>query len=401
MTVEPVVEVSRPPFRGGGAVMACGLAAGAAGAGALALGAAGDARQALFSYLAAYAFGWSIAVGALVLILIGHVTRATWFVALRRIAEAIAGTLPLFALLFVPIGLGLERLYPWAGATAGLDARSLALIAHRRPWLNAPFFAGRAALYFAIWIAVATALGRASRRQDGTRDPAIPARSRRFAAVAIPPVGFALVFAAFDWILSLDTKFDSSIFGVYVFAGGFLGALATLVLAAFAARRAGLLPGITSGHDSALGRLMLTFVVFWAYIAFSQLVIVWLADLPEEVGWYATRLAGGWGAVGLVLLVGHFAGPLLLLLPYGLKRRAGALAAVAAWLVAMHYVDVSWVILPTRDAAGPRPSWLDLAALAAVVGPAVAFATWRLRGAPLVPSGDPALAESLRYRSAA
>jgi hypothetical protein len=395
---ERYAEERPEPFRRGGGAIAAALLVGAGGLALCALGFASDPRQALFSWLAAWVYGLTIALGALIFVMIGHVTAAGWFVALRRLTETIAASLPLFALLFLPLALGLEKLYPWVAPAPSLDARSLELIAHRRPYLNVPFFLGRAALYFAIWGGVAALLRRWSLRQDEAPAPALTARSRALAAGAMPPVGLALAFASFDWIMSLTTKFESSIFGVYTFAGAILAALALVVIASFLARRAGLLPaGVSASHDYALGRLLLTFVVFWAYIAFSQLVIVWLADLPEELGWYRARFAGSWAPVGVFLLVGHFAMPFLLLLSYRLKRRAAALAAVAAWLLFAHYVDVYWLVLPALHEAGARPHWLDLAALAGVIGPATAFTLFRLRGHALVPKNDPALAASLRY----
>lgn len=398
--MRPGLEEAPVPFQGGGAVIAVAL--GLAGLALSAFGLTVDARQAFFSYLTACLFGLSLALGALIFVMIGHVTQAGWFVVLRRLTETIAASLPLMALLFVPLIFGLEKIYPWvASSPSSLDARSLELIAHRRPYLNVPFFLGRAGLYFAVWIGVGALLRRWSLQEDEAPDPALSARSRTLAAGAMPPVGLALAFASFDWIMSLTTKFASSIFGVYFFAGAFVAALALVAIVSTLSRRAGLLPpGVSASHDYALGRLLLTFVIFWAYIAFSQLVVIWLADLPEELGWVQTRLAGSWGSVGIFLLLGHLVLPLLLLLSYGLKRRAAALSAVATWLLFAHYVDVYWLVSPVLHETGARPHWLDLTTLLSVLGLGTAFTVWRLRGHALVPRNDPGLAASLRYQSA-
>ncbi|HEX2637940.1 MAG TPA: hypothetical protein VHL81_12465 [Gemmatimonadales bacterium] len=334
-----------------------------------ALGLLLDARQALLSYLAAYATGLSIVLGALILVMTCNITGARWFDAFRRPAEAIAASSPLFAVLFLPLAFGLSRVYPWAPAAAG----------DRRVWLNEPSFLIRAAIYFAVWIAAGLLLRRWSLRPGAGARGRVDSRSRALSAGGLPAVAFTFSFAAFDWLMSLSPAWFSTIYGVYVFAGGFLAALAVLAL---------LEPGRAPRADNyqKLGNLLLTFTVFWAYIAFSQFLIIWIADVPQEVAWYAPRVRGSWGALALVVLAGQFALPFFVLLLRRVKRSPGTLAKVGAWLLVMHYLDVYWLVLPQLDPGGVRPHWLDLAALCAIGGCTMAYAAWLLGRAALVPA---------------
>ena len=336
-----------------------------------ALGLLLDARQALLSYLAAYATGLSIVLGALILVMTCNITGARWFDAFRRPAEAIAASSPLFAVLFLPLAFGLSRVYPWAPAAAG----------DRRVWLNEPFFLIRAAIYFAVWTAAGLLLRRWSLRPGADARGRVDARSRALSAGGLPAVAFTFSFAAFDWLMSLSPAWFSTIYGVYVFAGGFLAALAVLAL---------LVPGRAPRADNyqKLGNLLLTFTVFWAYIAFSQFLIIWIADVPQEVAWYVPRVRGSWGALALVVLVGQFGLPFLVLLLRRVKRSPGTLAKVGAWLLVMHYLDVYWLVLPQLDPGGVRPHWLDLAALCAIGGCTMAYAAWLLGRAALVSASD-------------
>lgn len=331
----------------------------AAGLVLLVVGLLVDAPQALLSYLAAYAAAWSIAVGALILVMTCNITGARWFAPFRPLAEVVAGSTPVFVVLFLPIAIGLPTLYPWAAAGAG----------DRSVWLDPAFFLVRAVVYFAIWIAVGLLLRRWSPAHSGEPDARPDGRTRALSAGALPAVAFAFSFAAFDWLMSLAPHWFSTIYGVYVFAGGFLGALAFLAVAR---------PRTALDDCQKLGNLLLTFVVFWAYIAFSQFFIIWIADVPQEVAWYLPRLAGSWGLLALLVLAGQFALPFLLLLLRSVKRSPKALAAVGAWLLVMHYLDLYWLVLPQLHAGGIHLHWLDLAGIALVGGAALAYVEWRL-----------------------
>ncbi|AUX44137.1 hypothetical protein SOCE26_055990 [Sorangium cellulosum] len=389
-----------PTFRGGRAIVAWSLGLALLGGLLLVAGAFVDPTRLFYAYLAAYAYAVSTAVGALIFLMICHAMGATWPVAVRRLLEAILGALPALAALFVPLLFGLGSLYgEWLRPESIEDEHVRAIVLHKTPYLNLPFFLIRTAIYFVVWLVLAALLRHGSLRGDARPELARGGRLRTISVAGLPLVALALSFAAFDWLMSLQPTWVSTMFPVYVFAGGFVAAIALLTVLAFASDRAGLLPGLSTSHYYALGRLLLAFTIFWAYAAFFQFMLMWIADRPEEAEFYLHRAHGPWGAVSLALVLARFVIPFLILLNYGIKRRPAWLSAVAAWILAAHYIDVHWLVVP--DAPGERAPyhWLDLAALLAVVGPCVALAALRLRGKPLVPVNDPALPAAFRYES--
>jgi hypothetical protein len=337
----------------------------------------------------------------LVFVMACNAMGATWPVAVRRLAEATLATLPLLALLFLPIALfGLDSLYPWTQPERVTHPEARHLLEHKLGYFRLPFFFGRAVVYFGVWTFAGFVLRRWSLRGDETRhDPRAARAQRVWSAVLLPAVGLTLTFAAFDWLMSLSPDWFSTMYGVYFFAGGFLGALALLTVLVAAARRAGYLARVGRAHGYALGRLLFAFVVFWAYIAYFQYFLVWIADRPVEARWFLERVHGPHRPASVFLAVGHFVLPFFYLLPYGTKQRASLLVPAAVWLLAAHYVDVHWLVAPARH-DGLALHWLDAAALVAVSGWAVAFAVWRQRGHLLAPVHDPAYERALEYESA-
>jgi hypothetical protein len=306
--------------------------------------------------------------------------------------------LPVFVLLFVPIALGMRHLYPWFDVHA-LSGEMLHAAEHKTPYLNPGFFVVRAAIYFAVWIAVAFLLRAWSVRQDAAGGVALTLRQRRLGAGSLPFLALTMTFAAFDWMMSLDPRFFSTIFGVYWFAGSFMAAFAVVILAATATRADPTAFGhhMNLEHFHSLGKFLLAFTAFWAYVAFSQFMLIWIANIPEEVPWYILRIDGGWRWVGAFLALFHFVVPFFLLLSRDLKRNPRTLSWVAAWLLFVHWVDLYWLVMPHLHASGPRPSLLDLTAFVGVGGVAIAFAVLRMRGVAAVPVRDPHLEDSLRY----
>jgi hypothetical protein len=367
----------------------------AAGVGAVGLllcllGAWIDPRQAAFAYLAAFACWLSLALGALIMVMIAHCTGASWFVMMRRVTESIASTLPLFALLFIPILFALRELYPWARPLAALSDEMREAVVAKAGYFSISFFVVRAVIYFAIWIGVSYFLHAWSVERDRTPDPELVRRQRVLAAVGLPPVAFALTFASFDWVMSLAPQWISTMFGVYFFAGGIVAALGLVAVLDLALERSGVLAGeITPSHYHALGKLLLTFVIFWGYVAYSQYFIIWIADVPAEAGWYAPRVRGTWGLVAAALALGFFAIPFLALLSWRLKRRGVSLAAVGGWLVVFHCVDAYWLVLPALHPRGVSIHWLDFAAFAGSGGAALAFGSWRFLAHAPTPLDDP------------
>jgi hypothetical protein len=293
--------------------------------------------------------------------------------------------------------LGLHDLYEWSHADAVAND---ALLRWKAPYLNVPFFLIRAALYFGIWSFIALLYYRGSRGQDVTGDPGVSARLRRLAGPAIIVLALTQTFASIDWIMSLTPHWYSTIFGVYFFAGSFVGFIALLSVVAVAMRRAGLLDTVISAeHLHDIGKLLFAFTAFWAYIAFSQFFLMWYANLPEETIWYKARMEGSWMTVSLFLMAGHFVAPFFYLMGRTVKRKDATLAVGGAWLLAMHFVDLYWQVMPTLHPEGLRPSALDVAALVAVGGCFVAAASWLMRRQALVPLRDPRLAESLAFEN--
>jgi hypothetical protein len=301
------------------------------------------------------------------------------------------------ALFFVPVLFGLHDLYEWTHHDA---VERDAVLRWKSPFLNLPFFLTRAAIYFGCWSLIAVVYYRVSRSQDTTGNPALSARLRRFAGPSLIVLAITTTFASFDWIMSLTPHWFSTMFGVYFFAGSFVGFIALLSVMAAAMRRAGLLDTIISPeHLHDVGKLLFGFTVFWTYIAFSQFFLIWYANLPEETGWFRARIEGSWLQVSVFLALGHFVAPFFYLMGRPVKRNSATLAAGGAWLLAMHFVDLYWQVMPTLHPEGFRPAALDVAAFVAIGGCFVAAASWLIRRQALVPIRDPRLGESLAFEN--
>jgi hypothetical protein len=354
-------------------------------------------KQFFFSWLVSFLFFLSLALGALFFVLIQYASQGGWGIVLRRIGETIFAMLPVMAALFIPVILGLRDLYSWTVPGA---AEHDALLRWKAPYLNVPFFLIRAALYFGIWSFIALLYYRGSRGQDVTGDPKVSARLRRLAGPAIIVLALTQTFASIDWIMSLTPHWYSTMFGVYFFAGSFVGFIALLSVVSAAMRGAGLLDTVISAeHLQDIGKFLFAFTAFWAYIAFSQFFLMWYANLPEETIWFKPRIEGSWLPVSLLLMAGHFVAPFFYLMGRRVKRNGATLAVGGAWVLAMHFLDLYWQVMPTLHPEGLRPSALDVAALVAIGGCFVAAASWLMRRQALVPIRDPRLAESLAFEN--
>jgi hypothetical protein len=361
-----------------------------------------DAPRACFSYLDAWTFGATVCIGALLLLMAGHAAKAGWMVIIRRITEAIVDALPLFFVLFVPLCFALPQVYPWAAPASALDPALAQAIARKRIYLNAPFFVARTVLYFAVFVTVGRLLCAWSRANDDAPSMRLVRRMRGLSGGALPLVGLTLTWASFDWTMSLEPDWHSTIYGLYVFAGCFVAALSLVAVMLNGSRARRFSRGhvtVTPDHAQALGRLLFAMIVFWAYMAFSQLLIYWIADIPEEVRYYGLRTTGTWSAVTYGLVFGHFVVPFFLLLNRRWKRHPSYLASIGAWMLLMHFMDVYWLILPVHDRAGVRPHWLDLAAILFVGGASSAWILRRYMTAPPLPLHAPDLAEGLTYEA--
>lgn len=346
----------------------------------------------LQSYLVAWLLWLGIAVGCLAILALHHLSRGAWGLMVRRVLEAASGTLPLLGLLFVPVLLALPELYSWARPEAASDP----ILAGKAPYLNQPFFIARAIFYFAVWSGLAAMLRSRSLEQDRTGDAALFRRMQRLAGPALGIYALTATFAAVDWIMSLDPHWFSSLFGVYFIGGHGVSAFVFIVLSAlYLSRRPPLDQALRPKHFQDYGKLLLAFVMLWAYFAISQLLIIWSGNLAEEVTWYVERTHGAWKYLSIALALFHFVLPFLLLLSRDLKRSARRLALVALLLLVMRWFDLFWQTAPVFQHHGLNFHWLDLATLLAVGGFWLAFFVTLLRRRSLLPVNDPFLDEAL------
>lgn len=380
---------------------AVGKSAGVAliGWASIAAGFALDARRAFHAYLTAYVWALTLALGALIFLVIVNAMNATWPVAVRRLAEQVAGTLPLFAVLFAPIFVGLASLYPWMTPEQFSDPHIHRLVMHRRAYYNVPFFIVRWVIAFALWIALAAMFRRWSLRQEVGEGMGWRTRMTKVAVAGMVPMALTLSTASFDWLMSLTPTWYSSLFGIYFFAGSFLGGLALITVVAWQTQRRGQLSELRPSHYYALGRLLLAFTAFWAYNAYFQFMLIWIANRPLEGEWYVRRESSWWLVVSICLAIGQFAVPFVLLLSYRLKRSAALLGSLAIWVIAFHYVDMYWMVMPAYATRGFRPSWIDVSALLAVGGTAWTVMSVLLRGNAASSIGDPLLEQAMKYHA--
>ena len=348
------------------------------------LGAIWNRPQFFHSWLVAWIFFTGISCGALVIVMMQSLTGGAWGVAVQRLAESAMLTLPLMALLFVPVLIGIHEVFPWSRADA-LAAHPK--WQHKLGYLNLPFFALRGFFYFAVLSALAFFIRRWSVQQDKVVDGQSPGRRiRMLSAGGLVVYVLCMNFASTDWVMSLEPDWYSTIFVVIFMAGQFLTALAlmTALLALFAGYEqfGGL---IVTKHFHDLGNLLLTFVIFWIYVSFSQFLIIWSGNLPKEISWYLHRSTGGWKEVALFLMAFQFILPMGLLLFRGMKRQRGRLGAIAALIVVVNIVNVYWLIAPAFHPEGVRIHWLDSATLIAVGGFWTAMFLWFLNRQPLLP----------------
>ncbi|HEX6211104.1 MAG TPA: hypothetical protein VF136_10025 [Methylomirabilota bacterium] len=369
------------------------LFAGVAGLALCGLGYAADHHQFARSYLMAFVFWSGVALGCLALLMISHLSGGAWGVVSRRVFEAASRTLPLLAILFVPVALGLQDLYLWAQPEA---VAADPILQHKAPYLNDGFFLARTLLYFVIWSAMAWFLSAWSRRQDEGSDTGL--RMQRLSGGGLLVYAITVFFMSVDWIMSLDPHWFSTVYGMLFMVGQGLSALAfTIAVVVLLARTEPFRRVVGAAHLHDLGKLMFAFVMLWAYLTFSQFLIVWSANLPEEIPWYLARMEGGWGWVGLLLIFGHFFLPFFILLNRDVKRDRRLILTVAVFILAVRFVDLFWLIGPPHGAHGVAVHWLDVVAPLGLGGLFVAVFLWQLASRPLLPVGDPYLQEALEH----
>ncbi len=352
----------------------------------------------LETYLVTFAFFLSISLGGLFFVLLEHCTRAGWSVVARRVAEAVAANVWVMAILVIPVVLGMDHLYHWTDAAAVAHDP---LLEAKVGFLNPTFFMIRLAIYFLIWGALATFLHRTSVAQDASGDPALTLRMERVSAPGMVLFALSLNFAAFDLLMSLDPHWFSTIFGVYYFAASVVAFFAVMPKIIYGLQMRGILKNaITVEHYHDFGKLLFAFVVFWAYIAFSQYMLIWYANVPEETEWFLKRQTGEWTTVSLLLIFGHFVLPFLLLVSRFIKRRPLLLAITGGFVAAMCWVDMYWLVIPEFSPGIARFGLLDILCFLGMNGVWSAAVVWRLSRHSAIAEKDPRLEESLVFESA-
>ena len=371
------------------------FAAGAAGLIASLIGALVSPTQFFRSYLFAFLFWNGIALGCLSLLMIQHLTGGRWGLAIRRLLEAGTRTVPVLVLMFLPVVFGLERIYPWAGSEQ-TDAAMRHAIEAKHAYLNVPFFLGRAAFYFAVWFLLAYFLSRVSLESDLGMDLRRARKLRSLSGGGLLLMGLTITFMSVDWAMSLDPRWFSTIYGMLFMIGTALSALALCIVVITRIGGSGPLSVVANAdtlHD--LGKLMLAFIMVWAYFSYSQFLIIWSGNLPEEIPWYLRRYHGVWQAVGLFLVLFHFVVPFLILLSRGVKRRAKTVGMVALWILVVRAVDVFWLVRPEFPQTGFALHWLDLALPIGLGGVWLGVFAQQLKTRPLLPVGEPEVRQIL------
>ena len=390
--MNPTQQLDWPDWR---RLQGTALAVGVVGLALCAGGAVFDPDQFFHSYLTAFTSWTGIALGSLAMWMIHNLTGGHWGYVLRRFLEAATRTLPLLLLAFLPLAFTLPRIYSWVGPGEFPDSHEH----NPRPeYLNASFFLVRSGIYFTCWLVLEFFLNRWSAEQDRSADPRPALRMEALSGPGLVVYGLTVTFAAVDWIMSLDPHWSSTIFGAIVATGQFLPAFGlAIALASWFAVRSPLAEVTNADIWNDLGGLLLAFVMFWAYMMFSQLLLVWSGNLPEEISWYLIRSEGGWQWVGAVLAVFYFALPFVLLLSRDIKREPRRLRIVALAVVGMSFVHQFWMIAPVYSRRQFQLHWLDAAALAGVGGFWFAYFFWQLQARPLIPVHFPALEEAVSH----
>jgi hypothetical protein len=345
------------------------------------------------SYLFAYLFWIGIALGSMAIVMTQYLTGGAWGVVTRRTLESAMRTLPLLIVLFVPIVLGIPRLYHWSHPNL---VKADEVMLHRSSYMNEDGFVLRAVAYFVIWLIFAYFLNKWSREEDD-----FGGRRKLLARISAPGLilyVFTVTFSSVDWAESLADHWFSTMWGFLFVAGQGLAALCFAILViSLLSRRKPMSEALLPSHFLDLGKLTLMFLMLWAYFQFSQLLIVWSGNLSNEIPWYMPRFATTWHGVGSALIWVQFLVPFLLLLSRPLKRNRWTLCVIVIWLLLMRFVDMFWIVMPQFHLAGFHVSWLNFSVPLALGGIWVATFLWQLQKRPLLPLQDPSLEEALHH----
>lgn len=349
--------------------------------------------QFFFSYLTSFTYFTSFALASMILVMIHHITKSSWGTVIRRIPETMSSNLWIWAIMFIPILLGMTTLYKWTSADYVMGDP---IMEGKVPYLNEPFFVIRQLLYFSVWGYFGYKLHKVSTEMDRTKDWGLTALLRKISAPGILIFALTVAFASFDWLMSLDAHWFSTMFGVYFFAMSFQAIFPVLILVTFWLHKNGLLKNtITKSHIYDMGAWFFGFTVFYAYIAFSQFLLIYYANIPEETLWYYHRLEGSWAFVTYSLVVCRFAIPFIVLLNRDKKHSKKLLIGTSILIIVMHLIELHWIVMPVLHYSGVSLSWLDFTTLIGLGGIFLGLFFKTLRNHKIVPVNDPTLAESL------
>jgi hypothetical protein len=356
-----------------------------------------DQERAIFNYLVTYMMIVSIGLGSLFLIGLEYIAGADWSTPIRRIPEFFAMLLPVLLVLVIPLLVFNHDLFHWAHKEAVADDK---ILQGKAPYLNVTFFIVRTFVFIGLWSLFYWMMIRNSRKQDETKDQTLTKKNIRLGAIFIPVFALSITFTAIDFMMSLEPHWFSTIYGVYYFAGTVVAALAAITIAVLKLKEKGYFsPWMTDDHLFSLGALMFAFINFWAYIAFSQFMLIWYADLPEETFWYLIRWEGGWVFISILLIIAHFFVPYFALLTQPSKMNPKRLKFIAIWLLFAHLLDIFWLVMPNMGSMknGYVFSWIDLVFPIAGTGLVILVFAFAAKKANLIPIGDPKLKRGIDF----
>jgi hypothetical protein len=356
-----------------------------------------DHSRALFNYLVAFTFMISIGVGALFLIALEYAAGADWSVPIRRVVEFFAAVVPLLAILVIPLLLNMHDLFHWSHQEA---VAKDSVLESKAPYLNVPFFIIRVFVLIGIWTLFYFFFTKNSKKQDATKNQKLTTINIRLSAIFIPVFGITISIAAIDWLMSVEPHWFSTIFGVYFFAGSVVAALAAVTLATVLLKERGYLhPSMTNDHLFSLGALLFAFVNFWGYIAFSQFMLIWYADLPEETFWFIQKWQGSWAIFSIGLIIIQFLVPYIALVSQPSKMNPKTLKFISVWLLFAHLFDLFWLVMPEMEqmSSGYYFSWIDLTFPIGIFGILLLVFSMKVKKENLIPIGDPKLQKGLDF----
>jgi hypothetical protein len=354
-----------------------------------------NAQRAFFDYLWMYMFLVSIGVGSLALVAMEYLVGATWSTPFRRVSEFLAAIIPVLVLLVIPLIFGMHDLFHWTHAEV---LASDPILQSKAPYLNTQFFIIRVAVIFVIWLFFFFLFIRNSQRQDLTGDPLLTKQSIKMSAIFAIMFILTISFTAIDWMMSLEYHWYSTMFGVYYFAGTLFVSFAAATFCSVKLNENGYFDKkLSKNHYYSFGAFLFAFNIFWAYIAFSQYMLIWYADLPEETFWIMMRMKGTWSYFSVGLIFFHFLLPFIILLPRSSKVNPGLLTKMAIWIILAHFYDLYWIIMPSYFKEGFVFGWSEIGFMMFAVG--LVITVFRIRAAKvnLVPVKDPKLESGLNF----